>query len=897
MRLMNNRLFSLSGFVLAILSAIFCYFLFIIFPDYLWFDSLDLLSVWWLSRGAQIGFFVLGFLVSGGFIAAQVWLANYFFKRSVSDVTGEFHTRFRVVNWFLRLLFNYVRDTFGRSVSRTVDLVILGVGITFSGLFGLILSMKWTTLLLAFHRVPYGQMDPVFFKDISFYLFSLPAIEFLYGWVLALAVFSFLLVLFIYFSKKLFFILFGFRKDKGFLRWHLGCFLIALCGLMALGTWLDRLNMLFLHSGAIFGIGYTDHHVILPYKYCMTVLWVVEGAFILYWILKDRFRFVVFGLVCLGMTALVGGQLLPRFVQGYTVAPNELTKESPYILNAIRMTREAYGLEEIESRLFPASNTLTKQQVEANATILRNIRLWDEVPLQKTFSQLQEIRQYYEFKRVDVDRYMVNNEIRQVLLAPRELDVTQLADQAKTWINQHLVYTHGYGLCMSPVNEITKEGLPNFYIKDIPPVVEHDFKVTRPEIYFGEATNQYVLVNTGQPEFDYPKGDKNVYTSYQGKGGVLLDSFWKRVAYAVHLSDLKLLISTLVTKESRIISDRNFESRARRIAPFLLFDKDAYLVISPEGRLVWVLDAYTSSSYFPYSEPFSKTMNYLRHSVKVTMDAYDGDMTFYRIDTKDPIIAGYKAMFPGLFQEVSDMPAFLLEHWRYPKDYFLIQSHMFCTYHMTDPQVFYNKEDLWAFPKGSQPYYMVRKLPDQDPQFVLAMAFTPSKKNNMIAFMSVVCDNQSYGKKVVFKFPKERTVYGPTQLESRIDQDTEISQSITLWGQVGSSVIRGDLMVIPIEESMVYVEPIYLQSNQSQFPELKRVIFSCNDKIIMSETLAGAIAGCFEGSMTDTAVPPIETGASVQTLRDIQARYLKLRDHITSEVQFIEQQLQRGGRK
>ena len=556
---------------------------------------------------------------------------------------------------------------------------------------------------------------------------------------------------------------------------------------------------------------------------------------------------------------LFGNSIIPGIVQNYSVQPNEIVKEKPYIINNINFTRQAYGLNHITDEQFPVSNTLTLADIQSESLTMSNIRLWNREPLKQTFSQLQEIRLYYEFGNIDVDRYMINGRLQQVMLSPRELDISQLTSQAQTWTNQHLVYTHGYGVCMSPVNEVTREGLPKFYIKDLPPVSPHMI-ISRPEIYFGEKANNYVLVNTLQKEFDYPKGDKNVYTHYQGTGGVQITGFLRRLVYALKFSDMKILASSLITSKSRLLYDREITKIVKKITPFIALDNDPYLIVSGTGRLVWMLDGYTFSSNFPYSEPFNRKLNYLRNAVKITIDAYDGAVNYYIIDREDPIIRAYSQFYTSLFKPLSEMPADLLDHIRYPKDLFSVQSYMYQTYHMTEPQVFYNREDLWAIPSETyeqseqvmQPYHMVSRLPgDSKESFLMMLPFTPTNKNNMIAWMSAKCDPDEYGEIKVYKFPKERTIYGPMQIESRIDQDTTISQKLTLWGQMGSRVIRGNLMVIPIKDSLVYVEPIYLQATQSKFPELKRVIFSYGDKVVMSSTLDDAIAGVFQGIEND----------------------------------------------
>ena len=469
-----------------------------------------------------------------------------------------------------------------------------------------------------------------------------------------------------------------------------------------------------------------------------------------------------------------------------------------------------------------------------------------------------------DFSDVDVDRYNIDGKYQQVMLSARELRVDKLPVKARTWVNQHLKFTHGYGACLSPVNKQTSEGLPDLIVKDIPPITKTNLKIDRPEIYYGEETNEYVVVNTTEKEFDYPKGDKNVYASYKGKGGVRISSFLKRLAFAVKYGDIKILLTDYITTDSRIMFDRSIRARVRKIAPFLSYDRDPYIVIS-KGKMFWIQDAYTVSDLFPYSEPsgsgFNK-FNYIRNSVKIVVDAYNGDVTYYIVDEKDPIAKTFQKIYPTLFKPLAQMPQDLKKHLRYPYDLFMIQSAKYATYHMQDPQVFYNQEDLWNFPKeiyaGSEQmmdaYYIIMRLPEEKrEEFLLMLPFTPNNKDNMIAWLAARSDMPNYGKLIVYKFPKDKLVYGPKQIEARIDQQTEISQQFTLWGQVGSRVIRGNLLAIPIEQSILYIEPIYLEASSGELPELKRVIAAYGKNVVMAETLDGALSGVFSGRVSTTA--------------------------------------------
>jgi uncharacterized membrane protein (UPF0182 family) len=522
-------------------------------------------------------------------------------------------------------------------------------------------------------------------------------------------------------------------------------------------------------------------------------------------------------------------------------------------------------LNKVEEKPFPVGEPMTYSELKANDSTIHNIRLWDTRPLLETYRQLQEIRLYYNFKNVQVDRYHLNGKYTEVAVAARELPASQLPARAQTWINVHLKYTHGYGLAMSPVNEITNNGMPNLIVKNIPPS-SNVLKITRPQIYFGEQTNQYVLVDTKTKEFDYPKGNQDVYTSYHGTGGVRLSSFFRRLIYAWKFSDINILLTGYLTNESRIMFHRDITVRDRTIAPFLRYDSDPYLVVGNDGRLYWIHDAYTTSSMFPYSQPFYGAqnfmgVNYIRNSVKVVIDAYNGDVSYYVIDPSDPLIRTYEKIFPTLFKPISEMPAFLRRHIRYPMDLFQIQADMFRTFHMTNPQVFYNQEDLWSLPKEVYnqqeqpmlPYYIIMRLPDtKSEEFILMVPFTPANKNNMVAWLCARCDGDNYGQLVEYSLSKEKLIYGPLQIDARINQKPDISSELTLWNQMGSSVIRGNLLVIPIEHSFLYVEPVYLQSEQSKMPELKRVIVALEDKLQMRDNLDDALRAVFSSDSMST---------------------------------------------
>jgi uncharacterized membrane protein (UPF0182 family) len=598
---------------------------------------------------------------------------------------------------------------------------------------------------------------------------------------------------------------------------------------------------------------------------------------------KENWKLPALGLaVLIGVSVLMGG-IYPEIVQRAVVLPNEGTKERPYILNNIASTRVAYGLDKIKEEEFPVKEEISFEDIEKNDETIRNIRLWDWRPIKQTLRQIQAIRLYYDFYSVDMDRYYFNGNYQQVMVSPRELDKDKIPEQARTWINEVLTYTHGYGVVVNPVNKISGEGLPYLLIKDIPPVSSVNLDITRPEIYYGEITKGYVIVKTKAKEFDYPKGDENVYSTYAGNGGMLVSSLWRRILFSIKYSNPQILLTTNLTPESRIMINRNIQERAKKIVPFLSFDKDPYMVISKEGKLFWIQDAYTISSNYPYSTPIGGGyFNYIRNSVKVIIDAYNGTMDFYIVDQKDPLIMVYKNIFPQLFKNFDQMPEDLKEHIRYPKDFFQAQAELYSTYHMMDPDVFYNKEDYWETPNElygedeikMEPYYIITKLPGHEKEeFILMTPFTPSMKSNMIAWLAAKNDQPEYGNLIVYKFPKEKLIYGPMQIEARIDQDSEISQQLTLWGQKGSTVIRGNLLVIPIEESILYVEPLYLRAEKGEIPELKRVIVSNGSDVMIGKDLGDALGKLFARTFREKGIVITDEEKTLKDLIKEAAEY------------------------
>jgi len=578
---------------------------------------------------------------------------------------------------------------------------------------------------------------------------------------------------------------------------------------------------------------------------------------------------VLYGIGGWILVAIIVGLIYPNLIQRFQVQPNELALETPYIEYNIEFTREAFALNRVEEQAFPAEKTPSPEDVAQNEVTINNIRLWDHRPLKDTYNQLQSIRLYYDFHDVDIDRYVIDGKYRQVMLSARELSAEKFAKQAQTWVNRQLQFTHGYGVVLSPVNEITAEGLPVLLVKDIPPV--GDFNIERPQIYFGEKTNHHVIVKTNTQEFDYPMGDDNVYGRWQGEGGVSIGSFMRRLVYAWQLGDFNILISSEITPESEVLYYRNIKERVNHLAPFLKLDNDPYLVMM-EGGLFWIQDAYTTTDRYPYSEPIGGKINYIRNSVKAVIDAYDGSVTFYVTDPEDPLIQTYQTIFPKLFVPAGQMPEFLRSHLRYPEDMFYIQALAYQSYHMRDARVFYNKEDLWAMPtevyadkqQPIEPYYIIMRLPDeQKEEFLLMLPFTPVNKNNTIGWLAARCDGENYGRLLAYYFPKERLVYGPSQIENRIQQDTVITEQLALWGRGGSRVIRGNLLLIPLGKSNLYVEPVFLQADVVGLPELKRVIVAAGEQIAMEPTLEESITTIF-GTKVLPSEPAVKPPTSAE---------------------------------
>jgi len=901
-----------------------------IYPDWLWFKNLGFSPVFWTMLLSKLGFGSLVWL-----LLILIIILNLYAARRLNPGEGP-GVVFRAAEGNVSQL-----GLSGRGLNSLLMafVLILSLFIASRG------SYRWDMVLRYLYQQPFGSTDPIFDRDMGFYLFSLPFYAFVRNGLLVLFVSAGLVTMGWYLKNGALQVEGEFGQVQGpptslpriSIAPKAKKHLIFLGGIIVLlvawGYHLKVYGLLYSTQGPAFGASYTDVHIkVLAYR----VLIIVSLGFavvLFYNAFTFRKKFILLsGGIWIG-AVVVFATLLPILVQKFVVKPNELAKESPYIAYNIDYTRNAYNLNKIKEVNFEVGDKLTAEDIERHDVTIQNIRIWDERPLLQTYRQIQTIRLYYDFNNVDVDRYLINNQYRQVMLAARELVVRQLPPQANTWVNRHLKYTHGYGLASSPVNEVTSEGLPRLLVKDLPPSFEPDLKIERPEIYYGERTDEYVLVKTKTEEFDYPKGDENVYTIYQGRGGVPIKSFFRRLLFAVEFLDSQILFTTYLSPESRIMYNRRIARRAGLIAPFLDYDGDPYLVVSG-GKLYWIQDAYTTSDMYPYSRRSyghlgNKGLNYIRNSVKVTIDAYNGDVVFYVIDEKDPIVKTYSAIFPDLFKPFNEMPADLKKHIRYPKDLFKIQVGTYTKYHMEDVQVFYNQEDLWQIPdelygdsrQEMEPYYIIMKLPEEEKEeFLLMLPFTPSRKDNMIGWLAARSDLPDYGNLLVYKLPKEKLVYGPMQIEARVDQQTEISRELSLWGQRGSRVIRGNLLAIPLGDTFIYVEPVYLEAKQEEselpstgspqprgfarprrrgvpvssqedrsraaaLPELKRVIVAFGNRLVMRENLDRALSGV----LGEQVLPEQLASPSIPETRDISNLGASALEHYNKAKEYIRQ--------
>jgi hypothetical protein len=835
-----------------------------LYTDLLWFEDLGQRSVFvtiltsqWVT-GAAFGIVFFAILYANLRIAQR--MAPQTYLHAVDGPQFQFEA-------FLR----QARTAFERYSGRAV----LGVSLVLGALAGAGAATNWTVFQLALNQVSFGLADPQFGRDVSFFMFTLPAyraaVDFMIGALLATIVLTGFMHLLTGSIKP-------FARLQGFAP-HVKAHLSVLAGLvvlmMAAGYWIDIYELNFSGRGQVLGASFTDVNAQLPAYRILIGVALLSGLALLVNIRIRGWRLPAIALgVWFGASILLGG-VYPSLVQQFRVAPNEVEAEEPYIERNIAMTREAFGLDEVATVDFPAADSLTATDVAANAATIDNVRLWDPTVIVNSYRQLQGIRQYYDFGDVDVDRYIVDGDIRQVLVSVREMDVSRLEERAQTWLNQHLIYTHGYGAIVSPVNEVSGQGLPKFIVRDIPPVSDADLRIEQPAIYFGEQTTNYVIAGSDLAEFDYPVGQEYAETSYSGATGVEVGEGMRRAAFALRFSAPQMLFSEYIRPDSKALFRRSITERIGALAPFLTLDGDPYPVIVG-GRIVWVVDGYTTSSRFPYSERY-EGINYIRNSVKATIDAYDGTVAIYAFDADDPVLATWSNVFPGLLTSADEMPAEIRAHLRYPEELFRIQAEVYKSYHMLNPKVFYNKEDQWAFPgeqatdgEPMKPFYVLMKLPDGvAEEFVLMIPFTPRNKDNMIGWMAVKCDPADYGERVVYAFPKQRLVLGPEQIEARLNQDPTISAQLTLWSQRGSGVIFGNMLVIPIGESIVYIQPLYLQAEQTAMPQFTRVILAHGDRVVMEPDLTTALSAVFGGEAPERPASGGGEAASAARAREL----------------------------
>jgi len=822
--------------------------------DLLWFQSLGYGDVFWKARGLQWGIFA-------GFGAATLVIllaAFWALKRTHQDDLPGAHT-ILIAGREVRL-----------SIEPVLKLVALAGSVLVALATGGAISAQWQTLALWWYtpQMASGVVDPIFGRPLGFYLFTLPAWQLILGWLLTLGVICLLAaVAFLMISGSARALSAG-RGSRIDLPWRgVSAALSFLLLVVAMRVYVSRFTQLFDHHTIFDGVTYTGAHVSLT-GLLLVSLALLLGAVIaaVAALVAPRGRWLLAAvapaLVCYISVGAVGW-----YVTSFVVKPNELVREQPYISNNIEMTRRAYGLDLFAQHEFPAETTVDATDPANNQPTLQNIRLWDVQALQDTLRQIQEIRTYYDFPGIDIDRYQIDGAQREVMLGVRELNVEKLPESSRNWINEKLIYTHGYGITMNPVNGFTAEGLPTMLLSNMPVQSSTpSLKVTRPEIYFGEMTNTDVYVKTHQQEFNYPQGDSNNLTSYQGTGGIDLGGFLRRILIAFDRGDLaKLPFSDDVNAQSRLLMRRNIKERVATLAPFLNFDQDPYIVVGEDGRLSWVLDAFTQSDSYPDSTHYTvdgQSVNYMRNSVKAVVDAYDGTTTFYVFDTQDPIIAAYRGLFPSLFKDASLMPAGLRNHVRYPELLLKLQAEVYGLYHMTNPAVFYNREDLWTVAsevgmaeggaqtaQAMEPNFVLMKLPGEaGVEFVEILPFTPAKRNNLIGWIAARSDGEHYGTAAVYNFPKTRLVDGPLQIEARIDQNAQLSGQLSLWNQQGSHVRRGTLLVIPSGKALLYAEPIYLQAERSPMPELRLVVLALQDKLAYGPTFEAALSSLFGGA-------------------------------------------------
>jgi uncharacterized protein len=847
------------------------------YVDVLWFGSLGYGDVFWKTLGLQWGIFA-AFTTATFLILYGSFLA---LKRAHLPDLPSGHTIY-IGGQPLKL-----------PVEPVLRLIALGISLVISAATGAGMMVEWPTLALFWYapRATGAVVDPIFAKPLNFFLFALPAWQLITGWLLTLAVVTCVLAGFFILITGGTRVLAGRLSRSVILPWRgLSITFAFLLLILAMRVYISRFELLLEDHTIFGGVTYTDAHVTLTGMLVVCAALVLGAAIAAVNAMRTpRGRWLVAAILPAAV-CYVALQGVAWYVSSFIVKPNELVREKPYIVYNTDLTRQAYGLNRVSQREFPAETTVDAADPENNQATLQNIRLWDWRALQDTLRQIQEIRTYYDFPDIDIDRYDIDGTTREVMLATRELNVDKLPESSRNWINDKLIYTHGYGITMNPVNGFTPEGLPTLILSNMPvQSTVRGLSVTRPEIYFGEMTNTDVYVKTRQKEFNYPQGASNSLTSYEGSGGIVLGGFLRRIVIALDRDDLaKLPFSDDVSKDSRLLMRRNLRDRVLALAPFLTYEPDPYIVLGDDGRLSWIMDAFTVSDSYPYSTHYrlgNDLINYMRNSVKVVIDAYDGTTTFYVFDTEDPIIAAYRRIFPSLFKDAAMMPPGLRKHVRYPELLLKLQAEVYGLYHMTDPEAFYNREDLWTVAtevgmgeggtqttQAMQPNFVLMKLPDETGvEFVEILPFTPANRNNLIGWIAGRSDGAKYGTSVVYNFPKTKLVDGPLQIEARIDQNAQLSGQLTLWNQQGSHVRRGALLVIPTGKALLYAEPIYLQAERSPMPELRLVVLALQDRLAYGPTFESAMAALFGGAASSLSAPSTTAAAPAETARGVPA--------------------------